>query len=307
MSQRWRAVIGLLGLAGLVIATLGTVDDVREQALPSVAALGVALVLELVALFFIARGWIALFPPTADRAALARGLYTSQLTKYLPAGGFVQAASQVALSSQNGVAAAAVRLPIFSLCTVVAGATVGAGLALDSDLPGWGRALAALGLLTNAALDRRVLQALLRMARRVTSRIPADLVLPSQGAVLRCYAASLVDMVAYCVAYAVLLGDLVDIEPWSATVAFAAAWALGYLVLPVPSGLGVRELVLLAALPGVPTGSLLAASVAHRLLSFVAEVTLAFAAHSRELLARHRRAAMGQTGGSAGKSLEVVD
>jgi hypothetical protein len=41
----------------------------------------------------------------------------------------------------------------------------------------------------------------------------------------------------------------------------------------------VREGVLLAALPGLAMGSVLASSVAHRLTSFVAEALLAGRAH----------------------------
>jgi uncharacterized membrane protein YbhN (UPF0104 family) len=57
--------------------------------------------------------------------------------------------------------------------------------------------------------------------------------------------------------------------------AFALSWTLGFLVLPLPSGIGVREAVLIAALP-VGAGPLLAASLAQRLLAMGADVTAAF-------------------------------
>ena len=67
----------------------------------------------------------------------------------------------------------------------------------------------------------------------------------------------------------------------------AAAWTAGYLVVPLPGGLGVREAVIVAALPEVSAGPLLAVSVAHRLLGLTAEAVLAGTAHLRAL--RQRR------------------
>jgi len=306
VSRRWSAVVGILGLAGLAVAALTSVDDIRAQALPNIGALGLALVLQFVALAFAAQAWIALFPPDADRTALARGIYTSQLTKYLPAGGLFQAASQVAMSSQNGVAAAALRLPIFSLAAVVASATVGAGLAFDSDLPGLARLLAGLGLLAVVALDRRVIQAILRLARRVSHRIPDPSTVPPQRAILRCYLAHLVNMAAVSAAFAVLLGDLTDVDLWAAGAGFALAWAIGYLILPLPSGLGVREAVLVATLPGLATGSLLAASVAQRVLTLISEGVLTGVSHGRVAMSRRRAGASGEPGEPGGPDVREV-
>ena len=70
--------------------------------------------------------------------------------------------------------------------------------------------------------------------------------------------------------------------------ALCAGWAAGYLVLFIPSGLGVREAVLLAALPNLAAAPLLAASVAHRLLGLLAEAVLAGATQLRAVRARRR-------------------
>jgi hypothetical protein len=285
-GPRWKPLLGLLGIVGLAIAAFSTVDDARE-ALPRPGPVAVALALQVVAVVFVARAWIALFPPTADRALLARGLYTSQLTKYLPAGGFVQAASQVTLSRHEGVVSAALRLPVFSACAVVAAATVSSGLVFDTDLPGWARMVAGLGLATVVLLDRRVLQGALRIARRMIRRLPEPDSMPTQPAIIRCYAALLVNQLAYSLAFALLLGDISDVPLATSMAAFCGGWVLGYLALPLPSGIGLREAVLVAALPGVG-GSVLAASVAHRLIGFVAEASLATTAQLRSLTAGHR-------------------
>jgi hypothetical protein len=244
---RWQAVIGLASVAGLAIAAVSSVDDAREQALPGAPTLAAALVLQVVAMTLVARGWATLFPAGADRDTIRRGLYTSQLTKYLPAGGFVQAASQVALSSgDTGLALAAMRLPVFSTCSLAAAGTAGAALIAVGDLPTWARVLAALGLGLLVLLDRRVLARFLNLARRLIRRLPPPDALPDQRAILRCYGYILVNQVVYASAFVVLLSDLADV---------------------------------LAALPGLAMGSVLASSVAHRLTSFVAEALLAGRAH----------------------------
>lgn len=276
---RWHAIIGLAGLAGLTIAAFTVARDANGQALPGLRPLLVGLVASALALICGARAWISLFPSGVDRRALARGLYTSQLTKYLPAGGFVQSASQIALSSQEGVAVAALRLPILSLCLVAAGGTWGSLLIFDGDLPNWGRVLAFAGLLTVVVLNRRAQAMVLRVVGHFIHRFPKPDDLPTQDAILRCYAFALGTLAFYAVAFVVLLGDLAHISPLTTGAALCAAWIVGYAVLVVPGGLGIREAVLLAALPGVPAGSLLAASVAHRLLGLVTEAAIAGLAH----------------------------
>ena len=278
--------MGLAGLVGLAIAAVSTADDARGQTLPGAAPVAAAVVLHMVALGCASWAWASLFPPGVDRRVLASGLYTSQLTKYLPAGGFVQMASQVALSSQGDVAAAALRFPVFSLTYIMAGVTIGAGVALDGDLPTWGRLLAGLGLGLLVTLDRRMLAAALRLARRVVKRLPEPDRLPSQAAILRCYIGALGNMAVYSAAFVILLRDLTDIDAFPAWAALAAGWAVGYVVVFLPSGIIVREAVLLAALPGLETAVLLGASVAHRLAGLVGEILMSAWGHLRVRRAR---------------------
>ncbi len=288
-GARWKALIGVAGLAGLAVAAFTTVGDARDRALPGAWPMAAALGLHVMAVLFTGRAWVSLFPADADRPALASGLYTSQLTKYLPAGGFVQAASQVALSSQpGGMAAAALRLPVFSLCSVVAALTVGSAVALNGDLAAWARALAGACLLSVFALDRRLLARLMRRARRVVKRLPEPDTLPPQRSILRCYLYGIANLVAFSAAFVILLGDVTDIRPLTAGAALSAGWAAGFLVVFLPSGLVVREAVVLAALPTLASAPLLTASVAHRLVGFVAEAAVAGAAHLRNILTRRQ-------------------
>lgn len=281
----------LLGLVALTVAAVTTARSADGQVLPGAAAMAGAFALHLVALTCAAQAWIALFPPGSDRRELARGLYTSQLTKYLPAGGFAQAASQVAFAgNQGGLKAAALRLPVFSLCSVVAGTTIGSMLAFDSDLAGWARVLAAAALLSVLCLHRSVLAAVLRLAKRLVRRLPEPDALPTQGEILRCYVFALGNLLAFSAAFAVLLDDLDDVAPLSVIGTLAAAWTAGYLVIVLPGGLGVREAVILAALPDVGRAPLLAVSIAHRLLGLAAEGLLAGKAHLQAVRERRRGA-----------------
>ncbi|HMG40597.1 MAG TPA: hypothetical protein VK611_04680 [Acidimicrobiales bacterium] len=274
-KARWKAVLGLAALVGLMIAAFTSFDEVKDD-LTNPVVLAEALGLHLVALVCGARAWVALFPPDADRRALARGIYLSQLTKYLPAGGFVQTASQVALSAeQGGLAVAALRLPVFSACFVAASTTLGSSLALDSDLPTWGRLLAGASLATVVVLDRRVLRWLLGVARRFVRRLPEGDALPPQEAILRCYAWALGNMAAFSIAFVVLLRDVADVGAVEAAAAMCLGWVVGYLALVVPGGLGVRETVLLATIPSLSLGTVAAVSAVHRLVGLVAEASLA--------------------------------
>jgi glycosyltransferase 2 family protein len=286
---RWKGLIGLAGIAGLAITAWATAREAGSQTLPTPRALGIALAFQAFALLFAARAWIALFPPSADRRGLAAGLYASQLTKYLPAGGFVQVASQVALASQyGGGAVAALRLPVFSLCSVVAGASLGSLIAFDNDLPLWGRVLAGAGILSVGLLHRSVMSGALTLAHRIIRRVPDASELPPQRAIVASFGFAVGNLVMFAAAFTVLLGDLVELDVVTTGAAVCAGWAAGYLVLFIPSGLGVREAVILAALPQAAAATLLAASVAHRLLGLVAEAGLAGATLLRTTLVRHR-------------------
>lgn len=273
---RSKATVGILGLVGLGIAAVTTLPAGRST-LPAPAPLAAAVALLLVALGSVAQAWIALFPQGSDRRALARSIYVSQLSRYLPAGGFFQAAGQVALSSEGDVGAAVIRLPVFAGCGVAAGATVGAALATQPHLPAWGRLLAGSGLALLVLLHRGLLGTMLSAARRALPRLPEPARLPSQRAILCCFAAQMVNLVAYAAAFVLLLGGHAGADPLAVGVASCAAWTVGYLALPLPSGIGLREAVLVAALPGVAVGALLAASLAHRLAALLADVVMATA------------------------------
>jgi uncharacterized membrane protein YbhN (UPF0104 family) len=59
--------------------------------------------------------------------------------------------------------------------------------------------------------------------------------------------------------------------------AFAAAWIVGFLAFFIPSGLGVREVVLIALLPAWDSTQVIGASVGFRVAALVGEMLLLLA------------------------------
>ena len=283
MNRRLQTVILLAGLAGIAFAVSRTVDTAQDHVLPSAPAWVAAAALAMVAIVASARAWVALFSDLIDepasRAAVRGTFYLAQLTKYLPVGGFAQAASQLGLAPTVGVPLkrAAVAFPVSAVCAVVACATLGSGLALDASLPGWIRVLAACGLAAPILLRRALMARVLDLARRVIHRIPGSDQLPTQRDIVVFYGWALVTIGSLCAAYAILLGSLhTGANPGTVFCAFALSWAIGFIAIPIPAGVGVREAVLLGLLPGVGTAQLLAASLALRLLTIGTELLATF-------------------------------
>jgi glycosyltransferase 2 family protein len=277
-----QAGVFIVGLVAVAVAFARTVDDARRQVLPSAGALAAAGALALVAILASGRAWVALFRDLLETRGHSRrfeaNYYLSQLTKYLPAGGVLQAASQVGLASATGVSRRRVALafPVSIIGTAAAGATLSAGAALAPELPTWARVLSLVGLAAPALLHRGLMRSVLELVRRYVRRVPAPEDLPSQRSILVYYGWALTSIAATASAYTVLLRSLTtDVSPAIVFCAFALSWTLGFLVLPLPAGIGVRETVLIAALP-VGAGPLLAASLAQRLLAMGADVAAAF-------------------------------
>ncbi len=251
--------------------------------LPSVARLAAAVALWAVGLVCGGYAWATLLGGE-HRVEHGASLIVAQLAKYVP-GGVWQASGQVALARSAGVEVkrAAATFSVLAVCQAVAGAAFAPLLALTwTSPPVWVRALIGFGSLVLFALvDRRwMVWALGRIPR---TRDASDALVPPQAAIVRAWLASIVTLGLAALAYLVLLGSYGPIHrPAHVIAAFAAAWTIGFLVLPLPSGVGVREAVLVALLHGVmPTSVIVATSVYQRLTTIGAEGLMA-------LLVSHR-------------------
>lgn len=276
-----QTLILIVGLVGIALAVVESVDQAQEQVLPSSDTIAIAGVLALVAITSSARAWVALFSDlminSPSRNVLRGTFYLSQLTKYVPAGGIIQATSQLTLARAAGVPLrrAAVAYPVSAVGAVAGGSTLAAGLVFASDLPTWVRAIAFLGLGTVVFLHRGLMARVLDFMHRRVPRIPDSEQLPTQRDILIFYVWALVTIGALCAAYTVMLGSLSNANPYNVFCAFAASFVIGFVAIPIPAGVGVREAVLVLLLPGVGTGPLLAVSLALRILTIGTEL-LAF-------------------------------
>ena len=276
--QLLQTTVYTVGLVGLVVAVAKAVDEANGQVLPGIGETMIAGCLLLVSVLLAGRAWVSLFEDLVEvrdlRRRLAGTYYASQLTKYLPVGGIMQAASQVALTAATGtpLARVGVAYAVFALCSVAAGITLSFGLVFAEALPGWARILALGGLFGPIILHRGLMARLLEIAHRLIARVPDPDQLPDQRRVLACYGWALGNLLTYAASFTVLLGSLTEIDVVPTMSAYALSWVVGFLVVPVPAGIGIREAGLIAAVPAISAAPLLAASLAHRLVSIGAEV-----------------------------------
>jgi SAM-dependent methyltransferase len=131
--------------------------------------------------------------------------------------------------------------------------------------------------------------AALRLVGRKISRLDVAFV-PTQQAILRSYAWAVVATAAAAVSFTIIARPHHAGIVVASIAAFATAWWIGFVAIPFPSGIGIREAVLLAALRApLGSGVVLGAAIGQRLVSIVAEATLIGGSGTHRL--RSRRAA----------------
>jgi hypothetical protein len=269
----------MLSAVFVLVAVASTLDRADGRVIPSLGAITVAFVTLMLALRCSASAWAALLPGEAAPVELRRCVYASQLGKYVP-GGVVQGVGQVAIAGRHGIALRTA----FPAYIVYAGhAALGslvAGLVLLTQVSAVGAAWAVmaglLGVVGLASVSRRLLDAGLRLMQRLVSRLRRIGPLPSQPALTRGFAFQVAFALLQGVSFAVLLRSLDPSVPFVAAMgANAVAFGLGLLALPVPSGLLVREGILIAILhPVAGAGVVVTAAVVQRLAAIAAEVVM---------------------------------
>ncbi len=272
-----RATFLVVGLAFIAVTFVRTAPDARHGLLPGLPAMAASLGAVVVGQVLVSTAWVVLFPEGHDRHRLRRGFFASQLGKYVP-GAVWQATGQIgfARSEQVSLAQASSRfLALTALLAASGGAVAALHAVTCAGCAGWQRAVALAGLVPAAVVHPRAMG-------RVTDRLygggraPGARLLPAPSRLWSSLGWATLFIISNGIAYAVLLGSLDAGRSLPATVpVFAAAWTAGFLALPFPAGVGVREAVLVALIPpGSGTGAILAASLVHRLASLVGEVIL---------------------------------
>lgn len=266
----------LFALAGLLFIGLALRDALRDPdltVLPSAAGLAVAVTVVVVGLAAAAVGWARLLG-LRDARVVARGFLLAQLGKYIP-GGVWQVIGQVGdatRSAETGGRSASLAFVVSVATQVTAGLLVGLPLVFVATTPTWVRVVvvlaagASVALLLERRLLTRVLLALpwLRGAAREN--------MPTRVAIVVSTAMGCVSLAAAGIVFDIAWTSP-DAGPAAAAVpAYALAWTIGFLALPFPAGLGVREGALLVLLPGGSTAAIVAASAVVRVVYIVGEL-----------------------------------
>lgn len=278
-GMRWlRIALTVAAIAAVAWAFAAAVDDAGQVPLPEPSAFiwaGFCFMLGLVAA---TAGWSALLRGRSFRE-VAPGFATAQLAKYVP-GSIWQGVGQVADAHRLGVGtgtAALAFLTQVSVQVVVAGAIAALALLLPG-VPLWLLVVSSIGPLGLLLIRPAPLEAILRVLSRFSARVRTDNIdVPDAWVLWRVASASLGAILALALGFALLLPGTQGLrELLGAAGVFALAWAVGFLVVPLPSGLGVREAVLVIGLTGLyGPADVLAASIAARLVLIVIEALYA--------------------------------
>lgn len=283
-----RAAFGLVGVTFLALVLVRTVRRLGVDTVPSWPSFVAAGVLSAGSIMIGARGWASLFDEGSSD--LRRGFYASQLGKYIP-GGIWQSVALVGSASRSGASLrhSTVRLPVYMVTTIVAGATVGAALSIvGTSVPSAARWGSLAGLATLPLLTRRWMMTTVRLFRRISKQPTSEEdLIPPRGAIQRSYLFNLGSVLAGSMAFAVLLGSLhTRVSSIEAVTGFCLAWIAGFVAVPVPSGIGVREAILIGLFESGIEGPVVAAAVAQRIVAIVAELIVVLAASGARRSAR---------------------
>lgn len=297
MLRRVRPVLAALLLVACTWALVAQWNDVR----PYLASIGPgafagSLAVSMVGAWFGFAGWRVLLNDVGGQLGVRDGVavhFAGQLGKYVP-GAVWPVVTQATLGRDRGVPRS-VTVAAFVLQMLV---TLAAGIAVAAVLLPFGdpTALAdrwwllALLPVVVASLHPAVLGRLARLAARVLRR-PEAPPTPSAGAIAWAGVLTVISFALFGVHLLLLVqpmhpdGDRVLVQ---VTGAFALAWAVGFVVIITPAGLGVREVAMTVALSAVlPSGAATAVALSSRLV--LTATDLVWGAVSMALLANDRR------------------
>jgi uncharacterized membrane protein YbhN (UPF0104 family) len=269
-----RGVLTVVALVAIAVALTRAIDDAGEVALPGPGRLVLSGALLAIGMVAATSAWATLLPRVGFRSVLP-GFALAQLAKYVP-GSVWQGVGQVADAHRLGIAvpSATVSYVVQMVLQALVAAAMSIAALTAPGLPWWLAVPAALGPLGLLLIRRRWLDAVIGAVARRIRRLDAErLELPSQAALLQAAARSLVTILTVGASFAVLLPSEQGLRGFVGTAGiFVLAWVIGFLVVPLPSGLGVRELVLVVGLADLhPVADILAASVVARLVLVVVE------------------------------------
>lgn len=278
MKNRWvRIAILVVGIPAIILAGWYTYGDIQDLEAPPLWALIPAGISNLISLWCSARSWEVLFGDSVTKSVLHDAFYSSQLMKYTPVGGVTQALGQAAMARTDevGIARAGTAMLVSKLTMVIAAGVFGPVLSFSNpSLSGWFRVALLFTPLILIFGRLELLHWALDQLRRVLPRTPDRTVLPSQAEVWASVLWGIAALTLAGVTFACLaLPAGIDVNFAQAVAGFGLAWAVGFLVIPIPAGLGVREAALGLLVGGNP-GAKLVAAVLFRAVAIGTEAML---------------------------------
>lgn len=284
MSRQLRPVLAVVLVAACGWALWTQWDEVR----PNLAEVGPVPVAAAVAAGVLGAwlgclGWRELLADVGRRLGVVDATavhFAGQLGKYVP-GGVWPVVAQMSLNRDRGIARTAtftafVLHMLVSLASAIGVAAVMLPLG-DPTALGQRWWLLALAPAVVVVLHPKMLTRLAAVAARLLRR-PAVPASPSGTAIVRAAALVTAGNLVFGFHLYLLVNQLDPDGPRvlvQVTGAFALAWAVGFVVIVTPSGLGVREVAMTVALSAVlSTGAATAAALMSRLALTAADLLL---------------------------------
>lgn len=274
---RIRVVLGFVGLVFAFVAIFETRDQLEGRSAISPLTLGGIVVLSVFATGMAATAWATVVSRT-DRNVHRRHFLFSLVGKYVP-GGVFQAAGLISLTADSGLglARAASSYVVFTAISVVAGMISCLGVAAMPDFT-LGVRLAAL-LAAMAGLAAAASSGMSRVASWLGRLMKKPVILeavPIRTETFSAMAWIVIGLTSLGSGFALVLTSIAqDVGFLASVAAFVVSWLIGFVAVPFPAGLGVREGVLAALLaPQVGVAATIWASLGIRLAVIVGEIAL---------------------------------
>ena len=280
---------GLAAVAAVVYALASrwaeVQENIREISPAHLVAATLAAVGALLASMMAWRRILLDLDHDLPRRLAAQVYFAGQLAKYLP-GSLWSVLAQAQLARTHGVTAArsagaALVQHVIALGVSLILGTTAIPFVLDSGLPSWTKVIALASPLGIVLFAPPVLNRMLRAAATVLRRPAATgtaVTWRGVGGAVGWTALSWVLLGAHVAVLCAALGGTGVSTVVASVGAYALAWSIGFLMIVVPAGAGIRELVLVVALTSrLPGGAdaALTVAVVSRLVTLVADVLVA--------------------------------
>lgn len=270
-----RMILGIVGAFYVVRALSINWQGIQGLPRPRYDRLGIALLVLAIATILLSKAWVTLSSRSGKRDLHILFL-SSLLGKYMP-GGLGQPAAQILLGHGDDHAPGilATMFIVHSGAQVVAAGAIGLGALLTvPDLRTWlpiatGAWLLLAWIFLRGGVGGRMLS---RRGLAATYDFAVGKWASKRFAAV---AWCVISMVSYGLAFVLILQSLGGDVGVKGVAGYVAAWLIGFLAVPFPAGLGVREAVLMLTIPVAPA-IVLAAAIVHRAATLLVELILAF-------------------------------